>query len=130
MNEHAKAWVERLRNGNIKQGRQYLGTPDGARCCLGVACDMAVEAGIIPPPAIGPYSIEGFSILRYNQDTVSLPKVVMKWLGLADRYGRWEGWEETMTKCLSFQNDAGASFAAIADIIESEPDGLFVQVGE
>lgn len=42
-----KEWVRRLRSGTIKQTRGHLGRPSGSRCCLGVLCDMAVEAGII-----------------------------------------------------------------------------------
>lgn len=43
-------WVRELRFGNISQLRAKLGDHTGARCCLGVLCDIAVEHGIIPPP--------------------------------------------------------------------------------
>lgn len=36
-----KRWLKALRSGEYEQGAQYLKTPDGAFCCLGVLCDLA-----------------------------------------------------------------------------------------
>ena len=46
--EIAEKWVERLRSGKITQCTSVLGRVTGARCCLGVLSDLAVEEGIIP----------------------------------------------------------------------------------
>lgn len=46
--EVRKAWAERLRNpGDIVQGINALAPSEKERCCLGVLCDLAVEAGVI-----------------------------------------------------------------------------------
>lgn len=47
-----REWIARLRDPNAKQRRRHLGAPTGERCCLGVACDIAVEHGVIPPPTV------------------------------------------------------------------------------
>jgi len=47
--EPKRLWLEALRSDEYKQGTDTLCTPtvDGDRhCCLGVACEVAVKAGI------------------------------------------------------------------------------------
>lgn len=73
-----RTWVERLRDPNSKQGRSVLGTSDGNRCCLGVACDIAVENGVIPAPT--PREDRG-SVLEYDGESSYLPEKVRKWFG-------------------------------------------------
>ena len=46
--EIAEKWVAKLRSGEIKQGTGFLRRSTGERCCLGVLCDMAVEAKRYP----------------------------------------------------------------------------------
>lgn len=116
MNDNARQWVAALRSGEYEQWRGALRNED-RYCCLGVACDVYAKATgegewdghdfIVPDP-----SVPGL-----------LPGAVREWLGLA--VGN-KGW---MQKGLSLtaRNDAGATFAEIADLIESEPDGLFVE---
>jgi hypothetical protein len=40
--EFRKKWIEALRSGKYKQGREYL-KKDGFHCCLGVACEIYNE---------------------------------------------------------------------------------------
>lgn len=51
--ELIRKWVDRLRSGEFKQGHSLLRyvdkRGDERLCCLGVACEIAVEEGIIPP---------------------------------------------------------------------------------
>jgi hypothetical protein len=118
MNENAKKWVEKLRDPSLKQGRMVLGQDD-RRCCLGVACDLAVEAGVCQV-----LRIKADGVIIYGPgDTASLPTVVRNWLGL--RHVGGEYFEGGSVRYLSGWNDNGVSFSEIADIIESEPEGLF-----
>lgn len=70
-----RTWVERLRDPNSKQRRDILGSTYGERCCLGVACDIAVENGVIPAPT----PREG--VLYYDGESTYLPERVREWFG-------------------------------------------------
>lgn len=121
MNDNAKKWVATLRSDKYKQAKAYLRTGDDRFCCLGVACDLAVDAGVLE---------EGkrlANFYRYSDgDKVRmgvLPDSVQQWLGLATNDGEYLS--EGKKSQLVAVNDAGASFDEIANIIDSEPDGLF-----
>ena len=121
MNENAKAWVEALRSGKYKQTRRRLHDNDGY-CCLGVGCEIAVEAGVIQPPK---ERRRGEWVLYlYDDNHVTLPKAVQDWLGLSTQTGDFK-LRNGMPECLSGMNDDGADFEWIADVIESQPPGLF-----
>lgn len=103
LNDNAKKWVAALRSGEYKQttNRLYDGDID-AYCCLGVACAI--------------------SELPWSKDLSLLPDSIMNWLGLTSSHGHYEvdGW-------LVNDNDVyKKGFNQIADIIESEPAGLFI----
>lgn len=118
MNDNAKKWVAALRSGKFKQGKGSLGDC-GLYCCLGVACELAIENGV----NINVKDEGGRK--SYDGAWATVPESVEKWLGLNEDTGGYEGEDgyETLTE----QNDGGMSFQEIADIIESEPEGLFIQ---
>ena len=123
MNESARKWVAALRSGRYAQGRSVLrrvGTDEF--CCLGVACDLAVDAGVIPPPeqSDGAY---GYGV-GHERDHIVLPPSVARWLGLRTHGGDYGG-TDLAAECLAADNDNGMSFRRVADLIESEPEGLF-----
>lgn len=122
MNENAKKWVAALRSGEYQQGMDAL--RDGDRfCCLGVACDVYRKA-----TGDGEWTDMVFSVDRGDWDewsSASLPDAVRKWIGLQTAFGDWDATPENEFGCLSGANDSGEPFAKIADIIESEPEGLF-----
>ncbi len=141
------AWVAALRSGKYKQTKHVLKSLNGvpSYCCLGVACEVAIEAGLdlehgeivkegIAKPVVGVYGEEG--------DSESLPQEVMEWLGMNVSDGgfnmeteRWHGVirdldlgevnSQRVNKTLASLNDRGATFAQIADIIESMPADMF-----
>jgi len=111
MNKNAEAWVKALRSGKYKQGRGALRTGD-MYCCLGVACELAGAKAEKPDDLIGPYGYDGIFF--------TLPVSVQKWLGVKTGNGTYE-----VEHALSSDNDVGKTFEAIADIIKSEPEGLF-----
>lgn len=105
MNDNAKRWVAALRSGEYDQTTGRL-ERDGAYCCLGVAC-LVTEYEATP-----------------WQGRISLPSTVAEELGLSSMSGHYLlNGEQSY---LSNDNDNGMTFEQIADLIESEPEGLFV----
>lgn len=134
MNKNAKAWIKALRSGYYRQGKFKLETSDGRFCCLGVACKLAYDAGVIE---------DGDQV--YDGYRLAMPPSVQKWLGLkscdtalnhvavddaslhTQPKSGWDGtvlFEDVGTR-LSRLNDSGASFTKIADIIEANEAVLF-----
>jgi hypothetical protein len=110
-------WVKALHSGKYTQGKRklhykYRGTDK--YCCLGVLCDLAVKAKVIPAPE------KSGTTFLYDDNDGSLTAPVMEWAGLADATGDFIGGS------LAAMNDDGKKFSTIAKIIESKPDGLFV----
>lgn len=130
MNPEIKAkWVEALRSGKYKQGtgklrrltRTLMGLPDVSTdqfCCLGVLCELAIEAGVIDQPN------RAFGSYRYgtDHDADLLPREVGLWAGIDQRDPRvvtgHDLIEGPTCYSLSVVNDSGESFETIAGYIE------------
>lgn len=112
--EARKLWVEALRSGEYEQTDGALRYEDKF-CCLGVACDLYRKHG--GGPEWGPNDV-------YDAKVDYLPKSVMDWLGVSHDSGVF-GEGDDMDS-LGDLNDAGTGFEVIAEIIESEPEGLFI----
>jgi len=80
-------WADRLESGTVPQGHGRLGDSTGARCCLGVLCDIAVEEGVIQG------GLDDMGHMRYSGDPENgdtpdeweggvLPLAVRRWAGL------------------------------------------------
>lgn len=126
-------WTAALRSGSYNQGAGVLKTREGDFCCLGVLCELAVDAGVIPP-AEEVVDEEGSSLgFKYLTETGVLPFQVMEWAGLdgegvyendddemTERYGdAWDGNSYYRKTSLINANDSyGKSFDQIADLIE------------
>ncbi len=121
-------WVEALRSGKYKQANGNLAVrnhyPDEpstiSYCCLGVA---VVVLGAEP---------EG---VWFNGGTLNSYQRVMRQLGLRNDQGTYDttiedpetGTRISVSSCLTKNNDSdGMSFSEIADVIESNPYGLFI----
>ena len=120
MNTNVKLWLEALRSGDYNQGQRALKSEndDGTvnHCCLGVACEVYMEAGntvIIDKED---------DLILFNGNKIFLPEEVKRWLGLKYR----DGSTSTIGVSLTSMNDNGGSFLKIADFIESNPLGLFL----
>jgi hypothetical protein len=103
--ERAMALVEALRSGKYVQTRGKLREAGGeAFCCLGVACEISNVV-----------KWNGVCYIDDNNDTNEhvLPYAVRDWLGAKETN---PGTDDE--HCLASMNDAGASFATIADFIE------------
>lgn len=72
------AWVKALESGEYKQGYCSLRTADDKYCCLGVLCQLAVEAGVISEPK----QYTRYGDWHYGGDTAFLPTEVKNWAGV------------------------------------------------
>lgn len=113
-----KLWAKALRSGRFKQTKGCLEDKNG-NCCLGVACRVAIENGVSLTVTT---NRSGETI--FDGHTVYLPRKVMDWFGLATLEGEIIGRSFSL---ISLNDLSGKSFEGIADIIESEPQGLFVE---
>ena len=110
--------VEALRSGKYTQGQNALESVSPQRnCCLGVACRVAMKDGLdLPVRADG-------AVVRFDGAVGVLPHSVMDWYGFMMRSGDYGGY---VGCSLVDDNDRSRlTFEQIADIIESEPAGLF-----
>ena len=122
LKEPVKLWLAALRSDEYRQGEAALhrtaddGGPD-MWCCLGVACDVYLKAG--GTLEVTKQRLQKRRRMSYDGDAVFLPRAVLKWLGLRTQTGSYA------SGSLVRANDKGVPFSEIADIIESEPEGLF-----
>lgn len=122
--EKKRLWVEALRSGDYQQGKEALRSRDDNYCCLGVLCELAINAGH------GCWDIdEEDSNFKYVSPDGNLsddfPSVsVMDWAGFGLAPGAKCVVDPLIKKedgaliSLSNLNDGGSSFAEIADLIE------------
>lgn len=123
MNPEVKAlWLEALRSGRYDQGVGNLkaGDPDNpAYCCLGVLCELAANAGVIPPGKRieeDPHNTNYY----FQGENEFLPDEVMTWANLDSNNGAYQDDAEIwlVDQCLTDQNDNGMPFTHLADLIE------------
>ena len=107
--ENRAKWAAALRDPKRRQTTGKLGHQDkDGQCCLGVLAEIAGCE----------FSLAG-SYCDWDSHINNAPPRAMDFVGLQYQNG------EYARSSLSNDNDGGKSFAEIADIIESEPEGLF-----
>ncbi len=116
MNPEIKAqWVSALRSGNYAQGRNALRSGD-KYCCLGVLCELAVEAGVVvrrPSKTSAGYA--------YDNEAGYLPVNVREWSGVESSSPIVMPLDtDDVPTYLSSLNDVGRPFSEIADLIEAQ----------
>ena len=119
-----KMWVDALRSGEYTQCTGRLRRNERF-CCLGVLADLFVKEGH------GKWESwsDPYEDRRYRMDGLdgTLSPKIAGWVGLKSSGGyidkaRYDNESES----LFAMNDVdGMNFDEIADVIESEPDGLF-----
>jgi len=118
VNANMQLVLEALRSRKYRQTKGQLAHTDlkGANisyCCLGIMCKVYQESK-------GDLDMkQGSNGLYYEEHYTDLPVKVKEWLNLRDALGTYE------TSSLARNNDRGLRFSVIADIIESNPKGLF-----
>lgn len=130
MNKEVKdKWLTALRSGEYKQGQAYMRTDHDEYCCLGVLCELAVRAGVIPAPTLGvagPADQESCYLYGgEHKEPYYLPREVVDWAELDHEsdptiYGLEvdDGEANDFGTTLSGMNDRGDTFEEIAEIIE------------
>lgn len=117
--EIKQQWIAALRSDEFKQGREVLRSDDKF-CCLGVLCDLHRKANPIYD-WIKADNDEDY-IYSPGLEQFELPRVVMDWAGL--KYSNpptpHREFNGKVYQSLAELNDAGATFAEIADIIEAD----------
>lgn len=107
--ENATKWVAALRSGDYEQGRSALNY-NGRYCCLGVACEVAIEAGV----AVRRQEFWNGEV-RYDNENSALPRRVREWLSAEADDPLLNG------HAAIHRNDPlGQSFEEIAQAIEVE----------
>lgn len=107
-------WAAALRSGKYRQAGGVLKDPNGAFCCLGVACDLIDSSkwtkGTQESPGSGDVGHAwGRRNKKSDRDNLTLPgAAALKQMGISDAEAR----------LLAEENDDGASFETIADLIE------------
>lgn len=116
---HRKEWVAALRSGKYKQGKYALKNKKDEYCCLGVACEVAgIKASEYP---------DEDTIYQFDGMIEHLDESTLNYFGIAD-YGFYNQNNNIQNNSLIKLNDTeGYNFDQIADVIESEPEGLFVE---
>ena len=114
-------WVRRLRSGDYEQGTDYLRFGD-KYCCLGVLCDMAVEAGVIEETYGSLEKVSSFGRDVGDRQTQRLPISVAQWSGLMGTPAVTQECAEIRVYAGNMDlmefNDNGTSFEEIATAIE------------
>lgn len=111
INENAKKWVAALRSGEYKQTQEILQNIYGF-CCLGVACSVYEKE-------TGTNLKKRSSGTIYGTDLSEQPSV-MEWLDIRSDCGHFIG-----GNLVNLNDSKGYNFNQLADIIESNPEGLF-----
>jgi hypothetical protein len=119
-------WVAALRSGEYEQGKMRLRSADDKYCCLGVLCEIAVKAAVIPAPVQADDPVASWS---YGEEAewLALPGAVTEWAGLEDAnpiiagesLASWNDGKTAECACGTCQTQPEAkSFSEIADLIQ------------
>jgi hypothetical protein len=120
-----RLWTAALRSGRFAQGRDKLVSVDDEagvtrHCCLGVLCVLAVEAGVEVTTALR-YVVGRRGFRAFDGEENALPVAVQRWAGLTGSDAadpRVRHGEHGQVAALSYLNDRGVDFDAIADVID------------
>lgn len=120
--EIAKQWTEALRSKKYEQGTGTL-CSGGRYCCLGVLCELAVEAGVV-----NKNDQQQFDYALYGQEDEQYvcPAEVIEWAGLhgdcgVQKTAKLDGFD---SPSLANLNDRNWTFDEIADVIEANVECL------
>lgn len=113
--EIKKRWVDALRSGKYKQGKERLKRRGELPkyCCLGVLCDLAVQDGVCEWKDEYDDDLGVACCTPTDESTSTIPVEVQYWSGLKARYPELNGVP------MAVLNDSrGLTFDDIADLIE------------
>ena len=119
--EFIKRWISALRSGKYSQGRVYLESSTGEMCCLGVACNLLAEDGILQK-RLNLSAYEFFAPDSGMSSMSSLPPAAQKYVGFEDddRHEASGGPidHDGYTQLWQLNDMAEMTFDEIADVME------------
>lgn len=116
--EIKEQWVAALRSGDYPQGTGHLNY-DGEFCCLGVLCELAAKAGVVGRTTndSGIHVQYGDSLAGEDEEFPSDP--ILDWAELSTGNPVLSDGHHLKLPASVWNDDEGASFAEIADMIEA-----------
>ena len=113
MNQDIKAkWVTALRSGKYTRGKEFL-QRNGRYCCLGVLCDIAASENVVTAAKLG-------NIVNYDNMRHVLPTAVLKWADIKTPFVYLDNPVKGWTSLTGLNDSSSATFAEIADVIETQ----------
>lgn len=100
-------WLPALRSGEYQQGKGRLRRFDDTFCCLGVAADLLVRAGVLPAWKV----TKGESSYQCAGMTGALGESAYRRTGISN---------DLQSALIDLNDSEGKSFPEIADFIERE----------
>ena len=119
----AEKWMDALRSGEYAQCTGALNAPGEGHCCFGVLCELAVDDGV-PVETMEKVLHNGRRIVGYDGHVDVPPPAVQDWAEVLSQSGELDQYHEVFGDDLVQWNDNGATFAEIADMIETEWETL------
>ncbi len=119
MTNNTKKWLNALRSGKYQQRRGFL-NKGGKFCCLGVACELAIEDGVplVKIPVVQPKDVYPLDPL----DPLD-PDVVFSYNGmcglLCDSVEKWLGCNVHQNMLIELNDKRHYTFEQIAEYVES-----------
>jgi hypothetical protein len=117
--KNRKKWVKALQSGKYTKGVGFL-SKDNKFCCLGVACEVGIEAGLRIRKGIDDLN----EATSYNTKISHLPQNVMDWLGLKTGDGNFFNKRGATQSLVGLNDMRQYPFYKIAQVILEEPPGL------
>lgn len=121
----AQQWVDALRSGRYKQGRNALKQDNGedscSYCCLGVLCDLYQSQ---TDCRLDERTLGAARFVYIGGESEFLPSVVAEWAGMKSRIGKFNDPISEKSSDLANLNDTGTSFEQLAHVIENHKEEL------
>lgn len=127
-----KLWFKKLEETELKQGKGALCTRNNEYCCLGIACEVAIENGLLIEKWMDEkYSDNVHLYGKRNEDISSayLPSIVSDWLGMKTIEGAPVNEPMSLSKVddsCAIMNDEGLSFKEIAQRLQKHESAYFL----
>lgn len=74
--ERVQLWIDALRSGEYKQIKSQLGKDGVGYCCLGVACEVAIQNGLAIER-----TVNSRGDIDFDEGGCELTSTVMEWYG-------------------------------------------------
>lgn len=106
--ERVKLWIDALRSGEYTQIKSQLGRDGEGYCCLGVACEVAIQNGLDIERVV-----QSNGTIDFDGERGELTDTVAEWYGFDGN-----GVELEDTTAISLNDDDEYTFVQIADKVE------------